>query len=140
MKQPKVFGHGPYVGTTGYNNHTRDFFRGLSQLLPLKVRNFTVGKTWNGLNNEPHSNEPYITDEDKELLHSQTVFDNNHSLYDDRIYQNYGEDFKHNVNLILNETNHHYFYQNYKGPKIFSPLGRNLTNSGFPLSGRLNVQ
>ena len=118
MKQPKVLGHGPYIGTTGYNNHTRDFFRGLSQLLPTKFRNFTVGKTWNGLNNEPHNNEPYITDLDKEILHSQTVFGDNGLLYDDNIYENHGEDFKHNVNLILNETNHHYFYQNYEGPKI----------------------
>ena len=46
MKQPKIFGHGPYVGTTGYNNHTRDFFRGISKHFPLKFRNFTVGSGW----------------------------------------------------------------------------------------------
>jgi hypothetical protein len=46
MKEIKVFGHGPYIGTTGYANHTRDFFRGLSKHFPLKFRNFTVGSSW----------------------------------------------------------------------------------------------
>ena len=53
MKQPQIFGHGPYVGTTGYNNHTRDFFRGISKYFPLKFRNFTVGKSWEGMSDEP---------------------------------------------------------------------------------------
>jgi autotransporter strand-loop-strand O-heptosyltransferase len=118
MKQPKIFGHGPYVGTTGYNNHTRDFFRGLSKHFPLKFRNFTVGKSWNGMNDEPHNGEKYLTNQDKEILYSQTVFDNDHNLVDKRMYTQYGEDFDHNVNLILMETNHHYFYQSYIGPKI----------------------
>ena len=25
MKSIKVYSHGPYIGNTGYNNHTRDF-------------------------------------------------------------------------------------------------------------------
>ena len=118
MKQPKIFGHGPYVGTTGYNNHTRDFFRGLSKHFPLKFRNFTVGKQWGGMNDEPHNNEKYLTNQDKEILYSQTVFDNDGKLVDKRMYTQYGEDFDHNINLILMETNHHYFYQSYNGPKI----------------------
>ena len=118
MKQPKIFGHGPYVGTTGYNNHTRDFFRGISKYFPLKFRNFTVGNSWDGMSDEPHNGEKYLTDKDKEILHSQTVFNNNGDLIDQTMYSNYGENFDHNVNLILMETNHHYFYQDYKGPKI----------------------
>jgi hypothetical protein len=43
----KVFAHGAYIGTTGYANHTRDFFRHLSKHLDIKVRNFTVGLKWN---------------------------------------------------------------------------------------------
>ena len=58
--KPKVYVHGSYVGTTGYNQHTRDFFRELSKQLQLKVRNFTIGKTWDGFNEYPHNNEPYI--------------------------------------------------------------------------------
>ena len=41
MNKPKLYIHGSYVGTTGYNNHTRDFFRELSKYLQLKIRNFT---------------------------------------------------------------------------------------------------
>ncbi len=117
MKETKIFGHGPYVGTSGYNNHTRDFFRGLSKHFPLKFRNFTVGKNWSGMSDEPH-NEEYITDLDKEILHTQTYFDPNGNFQNDKMYSQYGEDFKHNLNLILMETNHHYFYDNYIGPKI----------------------
>lgn len=117
MKETKIFGHGPYVGTSGYNNHTRDFFRGLSKHFPLKFRNFTVGKNWSGMSDEPH-NEEYITDLDKEILHTQTYFDSNGNFQNDRMYSQYGEDFRHNLNLILMETNHHYFYDNYIGPKI----------------------
>ena len=135
MKQPQIFGHGPYVGTTGYNNHTRDFFRGISKYFPLKFRNFTVGKSWEGMSDEPHNNEKYITDQDKEILHTQTVFDNNGNLIDQTMYSNYGENFDHNINLILMETNHHYFYQNYKGPKI----GYNVWESTEQPEGFFNV-
>ncbi len=117
MKQPKIYGHGPYVGTTGYANHTRDFFRGLSKYYPLKFRNYTVGKNWTGMNDEPHNDEEYLTDKDKEILSTQTFF-----VHEDRVdqpmYTNYGEDFTHNINIILMETNHYYYFDNYQGPKI----------------------
>ena len=118
MKKVKIYGHGPYVGTTGYSNHTRDFFRGISNYFPLKFRNFTVGSSWDGMEDEPHNNEKYLTNKDKEILHTQTVFNSENNLEDKRMYSNYGENFNHNINLILMETNHHYFYQNYQGPKI----------------------
>jgi hypothetical protein len=37
MDKPKVYVHGSYIGTTGYNQHTRDFFREISKYLQLKV-------------------------------------------------------------------------------------------------------
>ena len=117
MKQPKIFGHGPYVGTTGYANHTRDFFRGLSKYYPLKFRNYTVGKNWTGMNDEPHNDEEYLTDNDKEILHTQTFFVDGERT-DKPMYTNYGEDFTHNINIILMETNHYYYFDNYQGPKI----------------------
>ena len=43
--KPKIFAHGSYVGTTGYNNHTRAFYRELSNIYDLKIRNFTIGKS-----------------------------------------------------------------------------------------------
>ena len=118
MKEPKIFGHGPYIGVTGYNNHTRDFFRGLSEHHPLKFRNFTVGNSWEGMNEEPHNGEPYLLDIDKNTLHQQTYYDSEGNMLNGEMYQNHGEGFDHNVNLILMETNHYYFYDSYKGPKI----------------------
>ena len=56
----KIYVHGSYIGTTGYNNHTRDFFRELSKYVQIKVRNFTVGDSWKGLSDSPHDDEPYL--------------------------------------------------------------------------------
>ena len=47
-KRPNIFAHGSYVGTTGYSNHTRNFFRALSDYFLIKVRNFTIGAGWDG--------------------------------------------------------------------------------------------
>lgn len=118
MKNPKVYAHASYVGTTGYNNHTRDFFRHLSKHIDLKVRNFTIGGQWKGLSDEPHNEEPYLTDLDKKLLCEQTLQENDNILYNHSIYSHHPNNFDHNVNLVLSETNHYYFYESYKGPKI----------------------
>ena len=116
--KPKVFAHGSYIGTGGYNNHTRDFFRHLSKIIKIKIRNFTIGGEWKGMSDEPHNDESYINDVDKKLLIKQTLWNNNHNLRDWEMYSGYSNNFNHNVNLILSETNHHYYYQQYKGPKI----------------------
>ena len=118
--QTKIFTHGSYIGTTGYNNHTRDFFKELSKLYDLKVRNFTVPLTWDGLSDEPFNGEYYLADLDKKLLTQQTLIESNDplTLMDHDIYPNYPNYFNHNLNIILSEVNHHYFYQSYIGPKI----------------------
>jgi autotransporter strand-loop-strand O-heptosyltransferase len=116
--KPKVYAHGPYIGNTGYANHTRDFFRHLSKLIPVKVRNFTIGKKWNWPNSEPHNDESYLNDIDKKLLFKQTLWVGNNVREDFDIYQNHEKNFEHNVNIVLMETNHHYFYDRYRGPKI----------------------
>ena len=113
----KVRAHVPYVGTTGYNNHTRDFLRHLHKYLPVQARNFTVGKSWTSMGEEPHNGEDYITDVDKEILYEQTLL-SDQGRKDYRMYSSHGEDFTPDVHLVLNETNHHYFYDKYKGPKI----------------------
>ena len=70
--KPKVFAHGSYIGTGGYNNHTRDFFRHLSKIIKIKIRNFTIGGEWKGMSDEPHNDESYINDVDKKLLIKQS--------------------------------------------------------------------
>ena len=53
----KIYAHGSYVGNTGYNQHTRDFFRHLSKHTKIKLRNFTIGNSWKGYNLTPHDGE-----------------------------------------------------------------------------------
>ena len=117
IKTPKIFAHGSYVGTTGYANHTRAFYRELSNLYNLKIRNFTVGKSWDGYKDEPHNGEEYFDGLDKKLLTSQYLWEDNNLIHKD-IYTKYPNDFDHNVTLVLCETNHHVFYQDYQGQKI----------------------
>jgi len=118
MNKPKVYVHGSYIGTTGYNQHTRDFFREISKYLQLKVRNFTIGKTWTGYNETPHDNEPYINDIDKSILYKQILWNNDNSRSNYKIYQDNSKEFQHDLNIVLCETNHHIFYDLYEGPKI----------------------
>jgi hypothetical protein len=107
--KPKVYAHASYVGTTGYNNHTRDFFRQLSKHIDLKVRNFTIGKEWNWPSDEPHNGESYIDGLDKKLLYEQTLKNQYNKLEDYKLYSNYSNEFEHNVNIVLEETDHHYY-------------------------------
>ena len=118
MEKPKIYVHGSYIGTTGYNNHTRDFLRELSKHTKVKVRNFTVGNSWNGYNLTPHDNEPYINDIDKSMLYKQILYNSEGKLEDFLIYPDKSKEFFQDVNIVLSETNHHIFYENYIGPKI----------------------
>ncbi len=114
----KIFAHGSYIGNTGYNQHTRDFFRGLSKHVQLKVRNFTIGSSWNGMSSEPHNNEPYFNEIDKKILYQQILFNTDKTRSNYPIYPDKSKEFTPDVNLVLCETNHHIFYDNYEGPKI----------------------
>ena len=75
MDKVGIFAHGSYIGNTGYNQHTRDFFRALSKHVKIKVRNFTIGSTWNGYNLRPHDREPYLNQTDKDILYQQILWD-----------------------------------------------------------------
>lgn len=116
----KIYGHGSYIGNTGYNQHTRSFFRELSKHCEIKFRNFTVGETWTNYNVTPHDNEPYINDIDKKILYEQVLWDNfeEKKRSDYKIYYEKSKDFDHDLNIVLCETNHHLFYDEYDGPKI----------------------
>jgi glycosyltransferase involved in cell wall biosynthesis len=118
MEKPKIYVHGSYIGTTGFNNHTRDFFRELTKYTQIKVRNFTVGSSWNGYSNTPHDDESYITDLDKSLLYQQILYNSEGNLENFPIYSDPSKEFYQDFNLVLSETNHHIFYEKYSGPKI----------------------
>jgi autotransporter strand-loop-strand O-heptosyltransferase len=114
----KIYAHVPYIGITGYNHHTRDFLRPLSKFMDIKVRNFPIGKTWKGYNLTPHNEEPYLDQLDKDLLFQQVLWNNDGGRGDHPIYPSPSKNWNHDLNLILCETNHHFFYDSYSGPKI----------------------
>ena len=82
MNKPKIYAHGSYVGDTGYNQHTRDFFRHLNKHADIRVRNFTVGRSWDGYNENAHDNEHYFNETDKKLLYKQVLWNNDKSRSD----------------------------------------------------------
>jgi autotransporter strand-loop-strand O-heptosyltransferase len=118
MSDLKLKCHTTLIGTTGFNNHSQSFFQALSELVPLEIRNFTVGPTWKGLSDEPHNDEPGFNDTLKTLLVEQTLWNQEKMLQDFKIYSDWPNPGAPNVNLILGETNHHYFYQPYNGYTI----------------------
>ena len=136
MNKPKVFAHGSYIGDGGYNQHTRDFFRHLSKLIDVKVRNFTINDGWEGNSDTQHDNESYLTPQDKKLLTLQTLWVNQSigEREDHLIYSKFKNDFTHNVNILLQETNHNYYWDDYIGPKI----GYNVWESTLQPKGFFN--
>ncbi len=129
---PKVFVHTTYIGPTGYNNHARDFFRHLSKYLKLKINNFTVGNSWDGLSDTPHDNEDYINDLDKKLLINQWLWNGNKELQKHPIYSEFENDVETDIDLILAGSNHHLFYHDYNKPKIaYNVWESTLQDEGF---------
>lgn len=118
MEKPKIFVHGSYIGNTGYNHHTRDFFRALSKYVDIKVRNFTIGESWEGYNLTPHDNEPYFNEIDRKLLYQQILWNADRKRMNYPIYTDVSKEFEHDLNIVLCETNHYIFYDEYDGPKI----------------------
>lgn len=113
----KILAHTAFIGDTGYANHARSFFTALNKYHEVKVRNYTVGKTWKGANTTPHDDEEYITDEMKQMLCLQTLNDGNGKFFDQPIYS--CDNVKDvDVNIVLMDVNHSYFYEDYDGYKI----------------------
>ena len=107
----------PYVGTTGYNSHTRNFLRRLSLFHNIKVRNFTIGKDWKGYHPTENIHGNDVDKFDQSLLALQSLWDNG-QLKDFPIYGFDINNFAPDIHLVLSEVNHHYFYSDYNGPKI----------------------
>lgn len=118
MEKLKIFGHGSYIGNTGYNNHTRDFFRELHKYFQIKFRNFTIGNSWRGMSETPHDGEPYINKSDKEMLYEQILWTEKPNRINVKIYPSKEKEFEPDFHIFLGETNHHIFYDEYKGPKV----------------------
>ena len=102
-KWDTILAHAPFCGHTGFANHACNFFTHLNKLMPVRVRNFT------------HTNDiSYLTQEQKDMCVHQTWNGPPHEI---------GTPFNPKptdkiLNIVLMETNHFYFYENYIGPKI----------------------
>lgn len=114
-----ILAHTPYIGTTGYNSHSQNFFRRLSKFHNVKIRNSTIGKNWKGFSGSdqyPHGKD--VDELDKSLLGLQTLWNNDGKLEDYQIHNFDNKSFKPDVNIVLADVGNHYFYDNYKGRKI----------------------
>ena len=118
MDKIKIYAHGSYIGHTGYNHHTRDFFRQLIKYCDIKFRNFSIGNSWDGMSETPHDGETYLTDVDKGMLYQQTLWTQKPNRIDIPMYSSEEKNFTQDIDLVLSETNHHYFYDGYEKPKI----------------------
>lgn len=112
----KVKAHTCFIGETGYANHARNFFTALNKLTPVKVRNYTVGGSWDGVGGG-HDKEWYITDEHKKMLVQQILFDKDGTREDKSIYS-YDESYVPDVNITLETVGHHIFHDNHEGYNI----------------------
>lgn len=111
-----ILGHCCYIGETGYAIHSRNFFREFSKKVNLKIRNFSVDKNWQGLHNE----NPYgdsINDIDKNILALQ--YHNTHEGYKDFPVFNGIKDFHQDIDIVLVDCYHHFYYSQYPNKKIF---------------------
>lgn len=99
IKKPMVvIGHGSYIGHTGYNEHTRNFFRELDKYIPVKVHNFS---------HIPDQN--YLDELDHKILMEQRWGEppwkaGSPSTFTDK---------QEVVDVVLAETNHFFFYDDY---------------------------
>ena len=110
--------HTSVIGNAGFNIHARGFLTELNKLTPLKIRNFSVGTTWDGIRDRPHEKEPYMTDDLRSMLSEQSLWtDNNTKLQEWTVYS-YDKDYKQDINLVLVSENHYYFAQDYLGYNI----------------------
>jgi FkbM family methyltransferase len=109
--------HTSIIGETGYNCHSRNFFKALNKIYPVQVRNWTVGPTWKEYSDEPHNGEYYMDDELKQMLYSQTL-STPHGSEDFPIYQNYPHSGEPNIHIVLNDNLHPYFSEDLPRPRI----------------------
>ncbi len=113
----KILAHTSFIGNTGYANHARSFFTALNKHHTVKVRNLTIGGGWKGYKLNAHDDEPYITDEMKNMLYQQTLYNTDDTRSDLPLY-NYDGKFNPDIHIVLVEMDNHYFYDDYEGYKI----------------------
>ena len=61
---------------------------------------------------------PYFNETDEKVLYEQILWNNDRTRSNYKIYPSSLKEFSSDVNIILCETDHHIFYDNYIGPSI----------------------
>jgi autotransporter strand-loop-strand O-heptosyltransferase len=98
-----VLGHTSFLGHTGYANHAREFYSSLSEQIPVRVRNFCHVR-----------DVDYLEQSQKDMLVKQFWSEPPYEIgteFDRDKYESI-------VNVLLLETNHFWYYQDYQGPKV----------------------
>ena len=105
----KVRAHTCYLGHTGFAAHARNFFRELSKHVDLRVRNYT----WD-------SNPSYLDKIDYSILDKITLSNSDNTQSDYPISYSFPnlpwenkQDFQQDVDIVLMEMCHKYFYEDY---------------------------
>ena len=104
----KIKAHCPFLGHTGYNAHTRGFFTALSEVVDLRVDNYT----WC---DDRHN---YLTDHQKRIISEVTLVGPEGEEQYPPDWKEEIEDFQYDVDIVLHEHNHNHFWRDYKKPKI----------------------
>jgi len=99
----KIYAHTSFLGHTGYANHSREFFTHLNDRIKVRVRNYA------------HTPDiSYLTEMQRDMILQQrweqppwTVGKPDTIRKEDDV-----------LHIVLNETHHYFFYDNYVGPKI----------------------
>jgi len=100
----KIKAHTCFLGSTGYNCHSRNFFTALSNYYDLKIRNFTVDD----------NKDEYLTEKQKDLIVEQTLWSDNNtrSEYPPEWRMDIGP-FSPDIDIVLETNEHFYYYDNY---------------------------
>lgn len=116
MVKIKVRAHTSYLGHTGYASHARGFFRSLSRFCDLRVRNFN----WDSA----EKLSKYINEIDLSILDQITLTGAEDRRSDYAIqdvhefsglgFKNRPEGFVPDVDIVLIEPSHYYFFEEYK--------------------------
>ncbi len=89
-----------YIGTKGWNSHTRNFIRNLDrEIFNIKVSNYSVDDSFE------------LDSLDKELLHEQILWSGDKLVKEP--CDNYEEWFVPDINLVFAEANHYLYYQDW---------------------------
>jgi autotransporter strand-loop-strand O-heptosyltransferase len=103
VKPDLIYAHTSFLGHNGYNNHSREFFTALNNHIPVRIRNYTHIRDLS-----------YLTQIQKDMIVHQTWVNEPFEVgtpFDPSQYSDI-------LNIVLNETHHFFFYDEYKGPKI----------------------